>query len=86
LTKAEKQQVKLASQNLLEKLQQEKEKILVEDWHKHQRPRINVERYIRKLLYQHLKDIYPVEEFREQSDKVFSFMMDQAEIRGGVQA
>lgn len=86
LTKAEKQQVKLASKDLLQKLQQEKDKVLVEDWHKHQRPRINVERYVRKLLYQQLKDIYPTEEFREQADKVFGFMREQAEMRGRAQA
>jgi type I restriction enzyme R subunit len=52
------------------------------DWHKNQRQRINVERYIMKQLYPELKEVYDKDTFREQSGKVFNFMMEQAEGRG----
>jgi len=76
----------LASKSLLEKLQAERDKVLVVDWHKNQRQRINVERYIMKQLYPELKEVYDKDTFREQSGKVFNFMMEQAEGRGGAYA
>ncbi len=82
LTKAEKQQVKLASQDLLAKLKAEKDNILVVDWHKNQRQRINVERYIMKQLYPHLEGVYDMPTFKEKSNEVFSFLMDKAESGG----
>ena len=84
LTKAEKQKVKLASKELLLRLQEESDKVMVVDWHKNQRQRIQVERFIMTELYPQLKEIYDNETFREQSGKVFSYFMDQAEsgVRG----
>jgi type I restriction enzyme R subunit len=82
LTKEEKQKVKLASKELLEKLKAEEDKVLVVDWHKNQRQRINVERYIMKQLYPHLEGVYDMPTFKEKSKEVFGFMMDQADNRG----
>ncbi|MEZ4952622.1 MAG: type I restriction endonuclease subunit R [Saprospiraceae bacterium] len=81
LTKEEKQKVKLASKELLEKLKAEEDKVLVVDWHKNQRQRINVERYIMKQLYPHLEGVYDMPTFKEKSKEVFGFMMDQADNR-----
>lgn len=79
LTKAEKQKVKLASKELLIKLRVNKEDVMVEDWHKHQRQRIQVERYIMAQLYPELKDIYDNQTFKEKSKGVFTHFIELAE-------
>lgn len=84
LTKAEKQRVKLAAQELLAKLKTEGEDILVVDWHKNERQRIVVERYLMDQLYPHLQKVYDNKVFKEQSLKVFDYMMAQADLGRGI--
>lgn len=79
LTKEQKQTAKLASKELLDKLKAEREKILLVDWHKNQRQRIEVERYIMKQLYPQLKDIFEQPKFKQKSSSVFDYFFDLAE-------
>lgn len=86
LTKEQKQTAKLAAKNLLEKVKAEHEKILLVDWHKNQRQRIEVERYIMKHLYPNLKDVYDMPKFKAKSNVVFNHFFEVAENGGRVHA
>jgi type I restriction enzyme R subunit len=79
LSKKVKQTVKLAAQHLLTRLKEEQEKVLQPDWHKDQRQRINVERYVMKELYPHLTAIYDNDTFVEKSKVVYHHIFEQAQ-------
>ena len=64
--------MKLASKELLSKLRANKNDVIVEDSHKHQR--IQVERFIKNQLHGQLKEIYNKATFREKSDEVFIYL------------
>ena len=86
LTKEEKQKVKLASKELLSKLKANKEDVMVEDWHKHQRQRIQVERFIKSQLYEQLKEIYDKATFNKKSMEVYDHLKERAENGDGAWA
>lgn len=81
LSKKVKQNVKLAAQHLLTRIKEEQAKVLQPDWHKDQRQRINVERYIMKELYPHLKVIYDKNTFMKKSKVVYHHFYQQAQKR-----
>ena len=82
LTKDQKRTLKLASQFLLKRLHEERDKLLVTDWHKTERQRIAVERFVKMQLYQQLypKVFSTNEDFNIHSDQVFALLRQRAEM------
>ena len=80
LTKKEEQLVKLAAQGLLKRLKEEKDKILVIDWHKDEVSRLTVVRFVKHTLYPHLPNSYFQPIFEETCTKVVDHLQKLEEM------
>lgn len=78
LTKAEEQKVILASKNLYQKLQEEKDKLMVVDWHKDEQPRQKVSTVIRVSLGKDLPDCYERVAFSDKINLLMNHFVDMA--------
>ncbi len=74
LTQAEEQQVKLASQTLLARLRDTKDKILVTDWHKTHQTRLQVQTAIDQILDRELPPTYDTDTFQEKVLDVYKYI------------
>lgn len=78
LTRTEEQKVKLASKNLLIKLFQDKEDLLVVDWYKDERTTSKVRTAIVDSLDSDLPESYDKEFFNIKTDYILSLFIDKA--------
>jgi len=79
LTKAEKKEVKLAAQHLLQKLKDGRDTVLIEAWHKEIRSQEKVRREIQVVLNSDLPDSYDRELFSQKTDVIFQHFYNLAE-------
>ncbi|MCU0392272.1 MAG: HsdR family type I site-specific deoxyribonuclease [Thermoflexibacter sp.] len=75
LSNEEKQKVKDAAKELLARIKDEKEKILVVDWEKTHQTRLQVQNAIDKILNDYLPEKYDRLAFRETSNNVFNHLL-----------
>jgi type I restriction enzyme R subunit len=78
LTKAEEDKVKEAAKQLLEKLKEERTRILVQDWYKHEQTRERVKSFIQKLLNEQLPDSYQRAMFQKSANAVYQRIFEKA--------
>lgn len=78
LTKKEKQQVKLAAQNLLKRLNEEKPYVLVQDWYKYSQTREQVRGAISKVLDKDLPESYDRVAFNEKVKEIYEHLHTSA--------
>jgi len=71
LTKAEEQKVKLASKQLLHRLKEERPTILINDWHKDNQTRMQVQTAIKKVLHENLPESYDRAIYSAKCDVIF---------------
>lgn len=81
LTKKEEQTVKLAAQQLLKRLQEEKDKILVTDWYRDEVSRLTVLRFIKDTLNPDLPNSYVQPIFEETCNLVVEHLQKVEERR-----
>jgi type I restriction enzyme, R subunit len=79
LKKDEKKKVKLASKQLLQKLFDSKNKILVLEWHKSKTTREKVKSEIQRILDEDLPESYERKTFNKKTDIVFQHFYELAE-------
>ena len=93
LTKAQEQEVLLTSKALFQKLQENRQKILVVDWYKDEQTRAKVKSTIEEVLNAqnppHLPDCYDIDLFNVKSNLLLNHFIDMAVqgygwARGGV--
>jgi Domain of unknown function (DUF3387). len=93
LTKAQEQEVLLTSKALFQKLQENRQKILVVDWYKDEQTRAKVKSTIEEVLDAqnppHLPDCYDIDLFNVKSNLLLNHFIDMAVqgygwARGGV--
>lgn len=78
LTKVEERKVILASNNLYQKLLEDKDKIMVVDWYKDARPRQKVLSLIQTSLNKDLPDSYNRAIFNDKTNTLFNHFVDMA--------
>lgn len=78
LTKTEEQKVILASKNLYQKLQENKERVMVVDWYKDEQPRLKVLTLIQTSLNNDLPMSYDPEVFRAKANLLLNHFVDMA--------
>ena len=78
LTKAEEQEVILASKNLYQKLLAEKDKVMVVDWYKDEQPRHQVFALIQTSLNDDLPMSYDRISFNDKTHLLFNHFVDMA--------
>ena len=78
LTKAEEQKVKLASKNLVTKLQSERNDLLVVDWYKDEQPKAKVKHVIEVSLDNDLPDCYDKESFDSKTNLLLNHFIDMS--------
>lgn len=78
LTKVEERKVILASKNLYQKLQEDKDKIMVVDWYKDAQPRQKVLSIIQTSLNKDLPDSYNRAIFNDKTNTLFNHFVDMA--------
>ncbi len=78
LTKAEKQQVKLAAKSLLKRLREEHPKVLVEGWYRDTQSRRRVKSAMEEVLDAKLPDSYNRLDFTDRCASAFELMMNHA--------
>ena len=78
LTKAEEQEVILASKNLYQKLLEEKDRVMVVDWYKDEQPRHQVFALIQTSLNKDLPESYDRVTFNDKTRLLFNHFVDMA--------
>ena len=82
LTKAQEQEVLLTSKALFQKLQENRQKILVVDWYKDEQTRAKVKSTIEEVLDAqnppHLPDCYDIDLFNVKSNLLLNHFIDMA--------
>lgn len=78
LTKTEEQKVILASKNLYQKLQENKERVMVVDWYKDEQPRLKVLTLIQTSLNNDLPMSYDPEVFKAKANLLLNHFVDMA--------
>ncbi len=78
LTKVEERKVILASNNLYQKLLEDKDKIMVVDWYKDARPRQKVLSLIQTSLNKDLPESYDRAVFYDKTNTLFNHFVDMA--------
>lgn len=78
LTKTEEQKVILASKNLYQKLQENKERVMVVDWYKDEQPRLKVLTLIQTSLNNDLPMSYDPEVFKAKANLLLNHLVDMA--------
>ena len=78
LTKAEEQEVILASKNLYQKLLEEKDRVMVVDWFKDEQPRLQVFALIQTSLNKDLPESYDRVTFNDKTRLLFNHFVDMA--------
>ena len=78
MTAAEIQQVKLAAKSLLNRLQGQQPKVLVQDWHRDDQIKLRVKSVVEEVLDQNLPDTYTRMMFSEKCNKVFDLIFNRA--------
>ena len=76
MTKAEEIEVKNASKHLLQRLIEERPKVLVQDWFKDSQSQIRVKTAIEEVLDNDLPETYDKGLFKEKSQKVFELVYE----------
>ena len=79
MTKADEKKVRLAAKALLQRLTEEKPKVLVQDWYKDSQTRLAVREEVGAVLDEYLPlDSYDKDLFGQKRDKVFELTLDLA--------
>lgn len=79
MSKAEEKKVRMAAKALLERLTEEKPKVLVQDWYKDSQTRLAVRDEVGAVLDEHLpEDSYDKDLFLLKRDRVFELTLDLA--------
>jgi type I restriction enzyme R subunit len=78
MTAAEIQQVKLAAKSLLNRLQDQQPKVLVQDWYRDDQIKLRVKSVVEEVLDQNLPDTYNRMMFSEKCNKVFELIFNRA--------
>lgn len=78
MTTAETQQVKLAARLLLDRLQAQYPKVLVQDWHRDDQSQRRVRAVVETVLDQNLPTTYSRQLFTEKCDRILNLMLDRA--------
>jgi type I restriction enzyme R subunit len=78
MTAAEIQQVKLAAKSLLNRLQGQQPKVLVQDWHRDDQIKLRVKSVVEEVLDQNLPDTYTRMMFSEKCSRVFELIFNRA--------
>jgi type I restriction enzyme, R subunit len=79
LTKEEEQNVKLAAKRLLQRLTEERPKVLINDWHKDTQSRAQVQAVIKKLLDESLPPSYDREVYSTKCDIIYDHFFTLAQ-------
>jgi type I restriction enzyme R subunit len=79
LTKNEAQEVKLAAKKLLERLKDEKNRVLIQDWHKDTQSRLSVKSVMSDVLNKTLPQSYDPTICNEKSSSIFEHFYNLAE-------
>jgi len=80
LTKKEEQLVKLAAKDLLKRLKEEKDKLLVTDWYKDEVAKLTVLKFVKQELNKDLPDSYLPPVFEETCSKVIEHLQKLEEM------
>lgn len=80
LTKKEEQLVKLAAKDLLKRLKEEKDKLLVTDWYKDEVAKLTVLKFVKQELNKDLPDSYLPSVFEETCSKVIEHLQELEEM------
>ena len=80
MTAAEIQQVKLAAKSLLNRLQDQQPKVLVQDWHRDDQIKLRVKSVVEEVLDQNLPNTYTQILFSEKCNKVFDLILERANV------
>lgn len=83
LTKKEEQIVKLAAKDLLKRLKEEKDKLLVTDWYKDEASRLSVLKFVKQTLNPDLPNSYDQPIFEETCSKVVEHLRRMEEMGRG---
>ncbi len=78
LTQKEEQKVKLAAKNLYKKLPEEKKNVMVVDWYKDEKPRLQVMSIIKESLDNDLPESYNREVFATKTNLLMNHFIDMA--------
>lgn len=78
LTKAEEQKVKLSAKNLFNKINENRDNLLVVDWYKDEQPRARIKSEIEFSLDQDLPSAYDEGSFNDKIDLLMSHFVDMA--------
>lgn len=78
LTQAEEQQVKLAAKALLQRLHEERPKVLIEGWHRDTQSLRRVRSTLEEVLDDKLPDAFDRRDFSMRSEEVFELLVAQA--------
>ena len=78
MTAAETQQAKLAAKSLLNRLQEQHPKVLVQDWHRDDQSKRRVKSAVEEVLDQNLPDTYTRKLFTEKCDIIFNLIFSRA--------
>jgi len=78
MTKAEEREVKLAARSLLQRLIEERPKVLVQDWYKDTQSKARVRSAIEKVLNERLPQSYDRMLFKAKCDRVYQTVYDYA--------
>ncbi len=78
LTQAEEQKVKLSAKNLIKKLTEEKDDLLVVDWYKDEQPLARVKTAVETSLNDDLPESYDAVSFKSKIDLLMNHFVDMA--------
>ncbi len=78
LTHAEEQKVKLSAKNLIKKLTEEKDDLLVVDWYKDEQPLARVKTAVETSLNDDLPESYDAVSFKSKIDLLMNHFVDMA--------
>ena len=79
LTKDEEQKVKEAAKSLLIRLQEERPKVLINDWHKDTQTKLQVQMAIKNVLNNFLPDSYDKAVYNSKCDVVYDYFLTKAQ-------
>ncbi len=79
LTKEEEKKVKEAAKSLLIRLQEERPKVLINDWHKDTQTKLQVQMAIKKVLNDYLPDSYDRAVYSTKCDIVYDHFLSKAQ-------
>lgn len=79
LTKGEEQKVKEAAKSLLIRLQEERPKVLINDWHKDTQTKLQVQMAIKKVLNDFLPDSYDRAVYSTKCEVVYDHFLSKAQ-------